>query len=223
MNDHINDGIGMTSRKVRERLVDQLQRQGISNQRVLNAMLAVPRHRFVDEALVHRAYENTTLPINHNQTISQPYIVARMTSEILLAPEPPRKVLEVGTGSGYQTAILAQLVETVFTIERIKGLQENAPLLLQELGINNVCYRHSDGGLGWPEEAPYDAIMVTAAAAYVPDQLKDQLAVGGRMIIPVGNTEGQVLQLLTRRPESIFEESLERVRFVPLWSGISMS
>ena len=210
-------GIGMTSQRTRERLVQRLYDEGLSNPLVLDAILRTPRHMFVDEALAHRAYEDTALPIGSNQTISQPYIVGRMT-ELLLADGPLDKVLEIGTGSGYQTAILAQLVERVFSVERIQSLQERAKERMTALNLRNVVYRWGDGWEGWNALAPYDGIMVTAGAKKVPQTLLDQLAVGGRLVIPVGETEQQLLLII--REESGYEyRTLEGVRFVPLLTG----
>ncbi|MDY6891955.1 MAG: protein-L-isoaspartate(D-aspartate) O-methyltransferase [Pseudomonadota bacterium] len=209
----------MTSRRTRERLAQRLREQGISNEEVLHLIRDTPRHIFIDEALSHRAYEDTALPIGYNQTISQPYIVARMT-ELLLEGERPNKVLEIGTGSGYQTAILAQLVDQVFSVERIRPLQEKARKRLQRLKLHNVMLRHTDGGMGWPEKAPFDAILVAAAPGEVPHELLQQLAVGGRLVIPIGHEE-QILQRITRVGEDNYAtETLETVRFVPLLSGI---
>ncbi|MBQ0778012.1 MAG: protein-L-isoaspartate(D-aspartate) O-methyltransferase, partial [Pseudomonas sp.] len=189
-------GIGMTSQRTRERLLERLFEEGVRNLRVLEAMRRTPRHLFVDEALAHRAYEDTALPIGHNQTISQPYIVARMT-ELLLGGGPLDKVMEVGTGSGYQTAILAQVVERVFSVERIHPLQERAKAVLKDINIRNVVFRHADGNWGWPQYGPYDAILVAAAPAEVPKELLNQLADGGRLVIPVGDKE-QFLTLVIR-------------------------
>lgn len=175
----------MTSQRTRERLIQRLKEKGIKDPQVLDAIRSVPRHIFLDEALEHRAYEDTALPIGYQQTLSQPYIVARMT-EALLAGGPLEKVLEVGTGSGYQTAILASLVKKVYTVERIRELQTRARDRMQLLKHYNVYFRTSDGGMGWSQNAPYDGIMVTAAPEVVPQELLDQLAVGGRMVIPVG-------------------------------------
>ncbi len=211
-------GIGMTSRRTRERLAQRLRDQGIANEEVLNTLIDTPRHIFIDEALSHRAYEDTALPIGFNQTISQPYIVARMT-ELLLDAGPLDKVLEVGTGSGYQTAILAQLVDQVFSVERIRPLQEKARKRLQRLKLHNVMLRHTDGGMGWPDRAPFDGILVTAAPREVPPELLEQLAVGGRLVIPVGD-EHQALKRITRVSETEYTtEVLESVRFVPLLGG----
>jgi protein-L-isoaspartate(D-aspartate) O-methyltransferase len=212
-------GIGMTSQRTRSRLVQRLKDQGISDQLVLDVMGNTPRHIFIDEALSHRAYEDTALPIGFNQTISQPYIVARMT-EILLAGGPLERVLEVGTGSGYQTTVLAQLVNKVFSVERIKPLQEKARQRFSLLKIRNVSLRHSDGGMGWADRGPFDGIMVTAAPEEVPPELLVQLAVGGRLVIPVGGTQNQQLKLVMRVSETEYETSvLEGVKFVPLLSG----
>ncbi|MEH6389395.1 MAG: protein-L-isoaspartate(D-aspartate) O-methyltransferase [Pseudomonas profundi] len=210
-------GIGMTSQRTRERLLERLFEEGIQNLQVLEAIRRTPRHLFVDEALSHRAYEDTALPIGHNQTLSQPYIVARMT-ELLLGGGPLDKVLEVGTGSGYQTAILAQVVERIFSVERIMPLQERAKAVLREINIRNVVFRHADGNWGWPQYGPYDAILVTAAPAEVPTELLSQLADGGRMVIPVGEKE-QHLTLVIREGEQFIRHQVEPVRFVPLLAG----
>ncbi len=211
-------GIGMTSQRTRERLIERLYEEGLSNARVLEAIRRTPRHLFIDEALSHRAYEDTALPIGHNQTISQPYIVARMT-ELLLKSGPIDKVLEIGTGSGYQTAILAQVVERVFSVERIQPLQERAKARLAELNLRNIVFRFGDGWEGWNALAPYDAIIVTAAASEVPQALKDQLAEGGRMILPVGQGEQQELLLVVREGDTFHQHVLESVKFVPLLTG----
>ncbi len=212
-------GIGMTSRRTRERLIQRLREQGISDMRVLDVMLDTPRHLFLDEALAHRAYEDTALPIGFNQTISQPYIVARMT-EVLLAAGPLEKVLEVGTGSGYQTAVLARLVGQVHSVERIRPLQEKAKDRFKKLKLYNIICRHSDGTMGWPDnKMQFDGILVTAAPEQVPDELLQQLAPGGRLVIPVGRDQQQ-LKLITRLESGGFEtQVLEFVRFVPLLSG----
>ncbi|BBB25094.1 protein-L-isoaspartate(D-aspartate) O-methyltransferase [Amphritea japonica] len=212
-------GIGMTSQRTRSRLVQRLKNQGITDQQVLDVVAGTPRHIFIDEALSHRAYEDTALPIGFNQTISQPYIVARMT-EILLSAGPVERVLEVGTGSGYQTTILAQLVDKVFSVERIKPLQDKARQRFSLLKIRNISLQHSDGGMGWPERGPFDGIMVTAAPEEVPPELLAQLAVGGRLVIPVGGSRNQQLKLVVRVTETDYETSvLEGVKFVPLLSG----
>lgn len=212
-------GIGMTSLRTRQRMVQRLCDGGIREPSVLSVMGNMPRHLFVDEALAHRAYEDTALPIGFNQTISQPYIVARMT-ELLLQAGPLTNVLEVGTGSGYQTAILAQLVRHVYSLERIKALQDKARIRLQSLRIRNVSLRHSDGGMGWPEQAPFDGILAAAAPSKVPEDLIMQLRPGGRMIIPVGD-ECQRLQLIIRKEKGFERQIVENVNFVPFRSGIT--
>jgi protein-L-isoaspartate(D-aspartate) O-methyltransferase len=212
-------GIGMTSQRTRDRLVERLREKGIKNQRVLEVIRTTPRHIFVDEAMAHRAYEDTALPIGHGQTISQPYMVARMT-EVLLEAGIPDVVLEVGTGSGYQSAILSRLVAKVYTVERISALLQKARDAHRKMGLLNVYSKHSDGSWGWEPNAPYQAIMVTAAPESVPPSLLEQLAVGGRMVIPVGAVGGvQKLKLFTRTAEGIEEETLELARFVPLLDG----
>lgn len=212
-------GIGMTSQRTRDRLADRLQAKGISNQRVLAAIRATPRHLFVDEALSSRAYEDTALPIGHRQTISQPYIVARMTEALLMRGEV-RKVLEIGTGSGYQAVLLAQLVEQVYTVERIRELSIQARVRMRRLGVKNVRFKLADGSCGWPEHAPFDGIIVTAAPEEIPDALLAQLAVDGRMVIPVGHGGGvQRLVLITRTAGRYMQEMLEAVSFVPLVKG----
>lgn len=213
-------GMGMTSRRTRERLVQRLRDAGISDARVLEALRSVPRHLFVEEALAHRAYEDTALPIGFGQTISQPYMVALMT-QILLSRGPRQRVLEVGTGSGYQAAVLAQLVEQVYTVERIRPLLQRAQKLFRSLRLRNIECGLRDGGLGWPEHAPYDAIVTTAAPEVVPDELVRQLAPDGLLVIPVGLSGSQELRVIVRQGDSAeFEEAvLERVRFVPLLSG----
>ncbi len=213
-------GIGMTSARTRDRLIARLQEQGIADVRVLERIRSVPRHLFVDEALASRAYEDTALPIGHGQTISQPYIVARMTSA-LIDGATPRKVLEVGTGCGYQTAVLAPLVATVYSVERIAALQLRARQVLRDLRIRNVFMRHGDGFEGWPPYAPYDGILVAAAALAVPDALLAQLGNGGRLIMPVGPDREQQLLRVTRRGESFEREVLGPATFVPLLQGLS--
>ncbi len=213
-------GIGMTSARTRERLVLRLKEQGINDAEVLNLIRSTPRHLFVDEALASRAYEDTALPIGLGQTISQPYIVARMT-EVLMADGIPEKVLEVGTGCGYQTLILAALVPMVYSVERLGPLQLRARQTLNSLKVRNVRYRHADGGWGWPQHAPYGGILVGAAPVEVPQALLEQLAIGGRMVIPAGRTSEQELLLITRRSETDFTRKLlDRVSFVPLVEGM---
>lgn len=210
-------GIGMTSRRTRMRLVQRLRDERISDEQVLGAIADVPRHIFLDEALSHRAYEDTALPIGQGQTLSQPYIVARMT-EVLMAHKP-RKVLELGTGSGYQTAILAGLVEQVFSVERIRILQEQARQRLRKLGYRNVMLKLSDGGMGWPDMGPFDGIIVTAAPRELPRDLLDQLADGGMMVAPVGE-ESQMLVEVIRQGDQFHTREIEPVRFVPLLGGV---
>jgi len=211
-------GIGMTSARTRDRLVQRLREQGIANLAVLDRIRNVPRHIFVDEALGSRAYEDTALPIGFGQTISQPYIVARMT-EALLDGGPVDKVLEVGTGCGYQTAVLAPLVTQLYTIERIEPLLARARERLKELGIRNVRFRHGDGTLGWKAHAPFDGILVAAAPLTVPEPLLRQLKVGGRLIVPLGPEGEQQLVRLTRREQRVERELLGPVAFVPLLAG----
>jgi protein-L-isoaspartate(D-aspartate) O-methyltransferase len=218
MNELDLSGIGMTSQRTRFRLLDRLRQQGIDDEELLDIIGQTPRHIFVDEALSHRAYEDTALPIGFNQTISQPFIVALMTKALFQGGKLSR-VLEVGTGCGYQTSILAQLSGRVFTVERIKGLQNRARQKMKLLGLRNVQFRHSDGGMGWPELAPFDGIIVTASPRRVPRELLDQLTPGGRLVIPVGDADGQTLQLITLEEGEMQVEVLEQVRFVPLLSG----
>jgi len=219
MMDHLHQGIGMTSERTRKRLIKRLREKGIQDLNVLNAMRATPRHIFVDEALASRAYEDTALPIGHGQTISQPYIVARMT-ELLMEGGPLDTVLEIGTGSGYQTALLSRLVKRVYSVERIEALQKQARKRFQELAIRNIRLHHSDGGLGLPEYGPFDGILVTAAPEGIPRVLVDQLKLGGRMVLPIGLEKAQILVRVTRSAAGYEKELLERVMFVPLLSGI---
>lgn len=210
----------MTSQRTRERLIGRLMEQGVKNHRVLDIMRTTPRHIFLDEALSHRAYEDVALPIGYSQTISQPFIVARMT-EALVNSGSLGRVLEIGTGCGYQTAIVAQLADHVFSVERIKPLLERARKNLKLLGLRHVELKFTDGTLGWPEKGPFDAILATAAPQQIPRELLAQLAEGGRLIIPVGGEAGQELQLITRQGDEFHTESLQKVRFVPLLSGKS--
>lgn len=218
MIDHQRNGIGMTSQRTRNRLVQRLRDSGIKDERVLEVIASTPRHLFVDEALAHRAYEDTALPIGNGQTISQPYTVARMT-EVLLAAGPLDKVLEIGTGSGYQTAVLSPLVERLFSVERIQPLQQKAAARLKELGYRNLHLKLSDGTWGLPEFGPYDGILAAAAPENVPDSLLQQLADGGRLVMPVG-TEEQKLVLITRHGDHFTRKTLESVRFVPFLPGV---
>jgi len=211
-------GIGMTSQRVRDRLVDRLREAGIADERVLNAVRVVPRHLFIDEALASRAYEDTALPIGHGQTISQPWVVARMTESVLQVA--PKKVLEVGTGSGYQGAILAALGMEVYTVERIGDLLRQARKRFRHLGMN-VRSKHDDGRIGWAEHGPYDAIVVTAAAPALVEALVEQLADGGRLVAPVGGASSQSLVQITRAEDGALDEQvLAPVTFVPLLSGM---
>lgn len=211
------NGIGMTSRRTRERLVQRLVEQGVRDPQVLDVMLTTPRHLFLDEAMAHRAYEDTALPIGYQQTLSQPYIVARMT-ELLLAAGPLENVLEIGTGSGYQTAVLAQLVGQVYSVERIKPLLDRARQRMRQLKFRNVQLRHSDGSLGWADKGPFDGILSAAAPERIPRELLQQLAPGGRLVIPVGGN-AQHLQVVTRDSEGFSTDIIEAVRFVPLRPG----
>jgi protein-L-isoaspartate(D-aspartate) O-methyltransferase len=211
-------GIGMTSQRTRDRLIARLQQLGINNPRVLDVMRTTPRHLFVEEALASRAYEDTALPIGYGQTISQPYIVALMT-QALLANGPLTTVLEVGSGSGYQTAVLSPLVSKVYSVERLEPLLQSARRRLLRLGYRNVSCKLSDGNWGWEEHAPFDGIIVTAAPATIPNALLSQLAPGGSMVIPVGNGEMQELLLIRHTESGISRLVLERVNFVPLLRG----
>ena len=213
-------GIGMTSQRTRMRMVQRLREQGICDEVVLNAMGEVPRHIFVDEALAHRAYEDIALPIGFGQTISNPWVVARML-ELARNGAPLGKVLEIGTGCGYQAAVLSRLAKQVYSVERISQLLMRARLKLRELRITNVRVKHGDGHLGLKDVAPYDAIVMAAAATHVPDALLAQLAAGGRLVMPLGSQE-QLLTLITREGDSFTRQSLEPVRFVPLVPGASV-
>jgi protein-L-isoaspartate(D-aspartate) O-methyltransferase len=212
-----HQGIGMTSQRTRDRLIARLKEQGIKSIDVLTVMKELPRHLFVDEALASRAYEDTALPIGHGQTISQPFIVAKMT-EILLTGIAKQKVLEVGTGSGYQTAVLSRLVDRVFSVERISPLQNQARERFYQLKLNNIKLKHSDGSWGWEDNGPYDGIIVTCAPEQVPESLLQQLAPGGRLVIPIGG-ESQSLRVIDRNGNQFEETELDAVSFVPLLSG----
>lgn len=218
---HHARGLGLTSAVVRSRLLGELRQSGIHDERVLEVMGRIARHEFVEEALASEAYKNRSLPIGHAQTISQPFIVALMTQAALgRAGTPrPRRVLEVGTGSGYQTAVLAELCEAVFTVERLRPLTEIARGRLQRLGYKNIHFGYADGMHGWMPYAPYDAIVVTAAAASLPTGLPDQLAPGGRLVIPVGPSQAQKLLLIERTATRFVETVLTDVIFVPLLAG----
>jgi len=211
-------GIGMTSQRTRERLVRRLEEQGIKNPTVLDLIRQIPRHLFVDEALASRVYEDTALPIGYGQTISQPYIVARMT-EALVESGPLNKVLEVGTGSGYQAVVMSHFAETVYTVERIEPLLNQARRRFMELRITSIRSHHSDGNWGWPEHEPYDAIIVTAAPVEIPRSLLQQLHIGGRLIMPVGQSGKQDLVLVTRSENGFEKQVLNKVSFVPMLGG----
>ncbi len=213
-------GIGMTSQRTRDRMLSRLREQGIKDEIVLSAIGNTPRHIFVDEALSIRAYEDVSLPIGFGQTISQPYIVARM-SELLRNGQPLHKVLEIGTGCGYQTAVLSKLAKEVYSVERIRPLVMKARGHLRELKCINVKLAHADGNIGLTEIAPFDGILVTAAASHIPQDLLDQLAINGRLIIPVG-TDDQILYLVERVSQTEYRQTkLEPVKFVPLLGGTS--
>ena len=214
-------GSGMTSDRTRARMIEALRLRGVKNERVLNVMAEVPRHVFVEEALQERAYEaDKALPIGHGQTISTPEIVAIMT-ELLCENGTPKKVLEIGTGCGYQTAVLAKLAKEVYTVERIAPLMDKARRTLRDLRYFNIIFKHADGHFGYADGAPYDGIIMTAAATYVPIELKQQLAVGGRMVLPVGkDSESQKLTVIDRTAEGFSEKVVHDVRFVPLVPGI---
>jgi protein-L-isoaspartate(D-aspartate) O-methyltransferase len=212
-------GIGMTSQRTRLRMIERLRVQGIVDEAVLNVMNEIPRHIFIEEALASRAYEDFALPLGFGQTISQPYVVARMT-ELLTADKPRGRVLEIGTGCGYQTAILSKLVTEVYSVERLAPLLALARKNLRELRITNIRLKHADGHIGIPEAAPFDAILVTAAATHVPEALKEQLAVGGKMVVPMGTRE-QHLCVIERAAHGYSEARLDAVKFVPMLSGLS--
>ncbi len=217
INTRVGSNISGKSGRSGELLAQKLLVEGIKNQQVLKAIASSPRHIFVPEILAHKAYDNTALPIGQGQTISQPYIVAKM-SELLLADGVPDSILEIGTGSGYQTSILAQLTPKVFSVERIKSLQWQAKRRLRTMDLHNVSMKHGDGWQGWQSKAPFQAIIVTAAPTEVPSALLEQLADGGRLIIPVGE-QSQVLKLITRHGDEFNEQQIEAVRFVPLVPG----
>ena len=212
------EGSGMTSMRTRERLVSRLRDEGITDESVLDAVRSVPRHIFVDEALASRAYEDIALPIGMGQTISQPFIVALMTQAIVAAPTPLR-VLEVGTGCGYQTAVLASLVSRVYTVERIELLLARARRRLRALDVNNVWFKYGDGAAGWPECAPFDAALVTAAPPRLPEKLVEQLVPGGRIVIPVGDSRRQWLKVFTRTESGVDDDTIADVSFVPMLRG----
>jgi protein-L-isoaspartate(D-aspartate) O-methyltransferase len=213
------DGIGMTSGRTRMRMIETLRREGVNDARVLNAMTEIPRHLFVDEGIASRAYEDVALPIGHGQTISSPTIVGLMT-QLLLEKQPMNKVLEIGTGCGYQTAVLGKLVKEIYTLERLAPLMDKARRHLRDLRFYNVRYKHADGHGGYPEGAPYDGILMAASATHVPDALKQQLAIGGRMVLPVG-VDDQWLWTVDRTEKGFVEQKRVAVRFVPLLPGVA--
>jgi protein-L-isoaspartate(D-aspartate) O-methyltransferase len=212
-------GLGMTSQRARDRLIERLKSDGIADRRVLDVFARLPRHLFIEEALASRAYEDTALPIGLGQTISQPWVVARMT-EAVIEHKVPEKVLEIGTGSGYQAAVLAALVKNVYTVERIEELLRNARRRFRKLGIDNIRSKHDDGKLGWPEHAPFDAIMLTAAGDHIDARLLEQLAPDGVLVAPVGPSGSQQLTRFRRNGDEMIEESLGSVSFVPLLGGL---
>jgi protein-L-isoaspartate(D-aspartate) O-methyltransferase len=212
-------GIGMTSARTRDRLVQRLRDAGIQDERVLDAIRNTPRHLFIEEALAHQAYDDTALPIGHGQTISQPWVVARMT-ELLIAKGKPRKVLEIGTGCGYQTAVLAPFCDELYSVERIRPLQDLARKRLLQLGLAKVQLKHADGGFGWTAEAPFDAILVACARVDIPEGLLSQLADGGRLVMPVGGDRQQVLTVVDRDGDQFRSQTLDSVRFVPFQRGV---
>ena len=212
-------GSGMTSVRTRTRMIERLRMQGIYDEKILAVMGEIPRHAFVDEALAHKAYDDLSLPIGFGQTISQPYIVARM-SELVFAVPQHRNILEIGSGCGYQTSILAKLFTTVHSIERVAGLVRNTRDRLADLRVHNARLRHADGSKGLPEIAPFDAIIITAAAPIVPENLMDQLAIGGRLVFPVGDID-QELRMIERTEDGFTETRLEKVKFVPLLTGLA--
>ena len=219
--DRNHQGIGMTSQRTRDRLIQRLRDQGIRNKQVLDVIRRIPRHLFVDEALAHRAYEDTALPIGYGQTISQPYIVAQMT-ELLLEDGSANSVLEIGTGCGYQTAVLANLFPQVYSVERIEALHLQAKKRLAELEIYNVQLRHTDGIDGWPNTSyRFDRILMTAACSEMPEALTAQLAEGGVMVLPFDSGIDQTMMKITRTREGLVSESLEKVVFVPLLPGLA--
>lgn len=212
-------GIGMTSARTRERLVQRLRNAGIAHDGVLEAIRHTPRHLFIEEAFAHQAYDDTALPIGHGQTISQPWVVARMTALLIEAGEH-RNVLEIGTGCGYQTAVLAALVPHVYSLERIRPLQDQARKRLQTLHLANTTLRHADGGMGWSDAAPFSGILVTCARASVPQELLQQLADGGRLVMPIGDDARQHLTVVDRQGDRFITQTLDAVRFVPFRQGV---
>ena len=208
----------MTSERTRRRLVDQVREMGVTDKKVLDVMLSLPRHLFIDEALTNRAYDNISLPIGYGQTISQPYIVGLMTQTLF--DKPRAKILEIGTGCGYQTAVLAPLCKEVISVERILKLHRRARDLLYDLKIRNVNFRHGDGFAGLAEHAPYDGILAAAVSEDIPDELVDQLADGGRIVMPVGRGDNQVLLVADKSSTGLKKQEIESVRFVPRLAGL---
>ncbi|MDX1803313.1 MAG: protein-L-isoaspartate(D-aspartate) O-methyltransferase [Alcanivorax sp.] len=217
--DHQLRGIGMTSARTRERLVRRLRDAGIQDEQVLEAIRNTPRHLFIEEAMAHQAYDDTALPIGHGQTISQPWVVARMT-ELLVANGRPSKVLEIGTGCGYQTAVLAPFCDELYSVERIRPLQEQARKRLLQLGLARVQLRHADGGFGWKAQAPFDGILAACGRPDIPRELLEQLADGGRLVMPVGNDGNQRLTVVDRDGDNYHTQTLDAVRFVPFQRGV---
>lgn len=213
------DNIGLTSERLRLRMVERVRQQGVENATVLKALSAVARHQFVDPALASRAYEDGALPIGHGQTISQPWVVARMIAA-LCQSQMPARVLEIGTGCGYQAAVMASVFSQVFTIERVRPLHDIAKLRLQSLGLRNVHCQFGDGMLGWPNKAPFDAIVVAAAGISIPQALLDQLAVGGKLIAPEGEQVQRLIMVTRQSDQQWIRNELEAVRFVPLRPGV---
>lgn len=214
-----HQGLGMTSQRTRNRLVERLIEKGVSNSLVLEAMRIVPRHLFLDEAMASRSYEDTALPIGYGQTISQPWVVAKMTEWLFASNLPIKRVLEIGTGSGYQTAILSLLVDEVYSVERIQPLSERAIAVLHSLELANIQFSLSDGHWGWPDKAPFDAIISAASPAELPQELINQLKMGGRLVMPIGETK-QLLYGFEKTPNGITETCLGEVMFVPMKEGI---
>lgn len=213
-----HSGIGMTSDRTRRRLIDQLREMGVTDQAVLTTMQSLPRHIFVDEALASRAYENTALPIGHGQTISQPYIVGLMTQTLF--NKPRATVLEIGTGCGYQSAVLAGMCDKVVSVERIVKLHRQARDRLYDLGIRNVIFRHGDGFSGFSDNAPYDGVLAAAVSEDVPKELIEQLAIGGRVVMPVGRGDKQALTVIDKTKDGLQKQEIEAVRFVPRLAGL---
>ncbi len=212
-------GIGMTSARTRDRLVQRLREAGIQDDRVLDTIRNTPRHFFIEEALAHQAYDDTALPIGHGQTISQPWVVARMT-ELLMDGGKRSKVLEIGTGCGYQTAVLAPFCDELYSVERIRPLQEQARKRLIRLGLAKVQLKHADGGFGWKSEAPFDGILAACARPDIPSDLLEQLADGGRLVMPVGDDRKQILTVVDREGDQFHTQSLDAVRVVPFQRGV---